>query len=166
MERTLLEQRPMLRWLWLTALVLLLDYMTKGLAEAHLAFNEPVSLLPFLDLRLLYNTGAAFSLLADGGGWQRWLFALLAVAVSVALVVWLARLSRGERSLAAGLALIIGGALGNLVDRLGQGYVVDFVDLHYAGWHWPAFNVADAAITIGAVLVVWDAFRSRREEES
>lgn len=161
MERSLLEQRPMLRWLWLAALVLLLDYLTKGMAESRLAFNDPVSLLPFLDLRLLYNTGAAFSLLADAGGWQRWLFALIAVAVTVALVVWLARLSREDKGLAAGLALIIGGALGNLVDRLSQGYVVDFIDFHVAGWHWPAFNVADMGITIGAALVVWDAFRNR-----
>ena len=159
---TALQRRPMLRWLWLAAAVLLLDYLTKGWAESALR-EGTIGVLPFLDLRLAYNTGAAFSLLADAGGWQRWLFAALAIGVAVALVVWLARLSRGEHRLGAALALIIGGAVGNLVDRLSLGYVIDFIDVHAAGWHWPAFNIADSAITIGAVLLLWDAFRPGRQ---
>ena len=148
-----------LRWLWLTAAVLLLDQGTKQLAERMMELHEPIRLLPFLNLTLTYNTGAAFSLLSSAGGWQRWFFAGLAAVVSVVLLVWLWRASPRERWLLCGLALVLGGALGNLWDRLAIGAVVDFIDLHYAGRHWPAFNVADSAICVGAALLIISTFR-------
>lgn len=148
-----------LRWLWLSASVLLLDQGTKYLAERLLEVHQPVSLLPFLNLTLTYNTGAAFSLLSGAGGWQRWLFTVLAVVIAVALVIWLRRASPEERWLVAGLSLVLGGALGNLWDRLAVGAVVDFIDVHYLDWHWPAFNVADSAIFIGAVMLIVSTFK-------
>lgn len=151
----------MLAWVWLSAVVLALDQATKALASRFLPFHEPVSLVPFVNLTLTHNTGAAFSLLHRAGGWQRWLFAALAVAVSIAIVVWLKRLPRHARWTAAALGLVLGGALGNLWDRLAHGYVVDFIDLYYRQWHWPAFNVADSAITLGAVMLVAEVVFAR-----
>ncbi len=145
-----------LRWLWLSAAVLAADQLTKRWAVSALDPARPLEVLPFLNLRLGRNPGAAFSLLSDAGGWQRWLFIALAVVVAVGIVIWLARLGREERLLGAALALVLGGALGNLWDRVVDGAVVDFLDLHAAGWHWPAFNLADSAITLGAVILVVD----------
>ncbi|MCG5534771.1 signal peptidase II [Ectothiorhodospira mobilis] len=144
----------MLRWLWLAVTVLGLDQLTKSIAEHQLVQFAPVEVLPFFNLSLVYNTGAAFSLLGEAGGWQRWLFIALALGVSVILVVWMRRLSPGEGLTAAALALVLGGALGNVIDRVWHGHVIDFIDLHYAGYHWPAFNLADSAITVGAVLLI------------
>lgn len=144
----------------LSALILLVaDQATKIWAELALAPYRPVELMPILNLTLSYNTGAAFSLLADQAGWQRWLFSGLAVAVSGYLGWWLARLQAGMVWHLAGLSAILGGALGNLVDRLVYGYVIDFVDFHYGDWHYPAFNLADSAITIGVVLLIVATFR-------
>lgn len=149
-----------LRWLWLAVLVIVLDQLTKHLILASFRTGEELPLTPFASLVLAFNRGAAFSFLADGGGWQRWLFALIAVVACVAML-WFLR--RGGRALfCAGLALIIGGALGNLFDRLTLGHVVDFLLLHWRGWYYPAFNVADSAITIGAVALIIDSFRERR----
>ena len=147
-----LDARARAGWLALALLVTLLDQGSKWLARVSLDLHVPVPLTPFLNLTLTYNPGAAFSFLSDAGGWQRWFFTLLASSISVALVAWLWRLRSGEALLGAGLALILGGALGNLWDRLAIGAVVDFIDLHWRGSHWPAFNVADSAITLGAVL--------------
>ncbi len=152
------------RWLWLSLGVVVLDQFTKLVAEGALDPYRPVSLLPFFNLTLVYNTGAAFSLLADAGGWQRWFFLGLSAVVSLALVVWIVRLPRGQGRLALALALVLGGAVGNLIDRALYGHVIDFLDLHYGGWHWPAFNVADAAITVGAVLLVADTLLGKRHE--
>ena len=146
-------------WLLLAAAVFALDAWTKQLASAHLLARQPVELLSWLNLVLAHNTGAAFSFLAGAGGWQRWFLALLATGVTVALLVWLFRLQRGQWHLGLALGLLIGGALGNLVDRLRLGYVVDFIDVHWAGWHWPAFNVADSAITCGIIILLLDALR-------
>jgi signal peptidase II len=146
-----------LRWLGLSGVVVVCDRITKALAAEHLVPYESVPIAPLFNLTLMHNTGAAFSLLGDAGGWQRWLFIALAIALSIALIVWLVRLPRADRMLAAALALIIGGALGNLWDRLAFGYVVDFIDIYYGRWHWPAFNVADSAITVGAVLFIADS---------
>ncbi len=152
----------MLRWLWLSAFVLLLDQVTKKWVEASLLVYESIPLTDFFNLTLAYNEGAAFSFLSDQGGWQRWFFSVTALLVSAVLVVWLARL-RDERLLAVSLSLVIGGAIGNLVDRLAFGHVVDFLDFHYAGYHWPAFNVADIAISVGVALLFFDAlFGSER----
>jgi len=142
--------------LWLSVVVVALDQASKWLALSRLELHQPVALLPGLNLTLMYNTGAAFSLLDDAGGWQRWFFVALAGAASAVIVVWLHRLRGGQPLLALALALILGGAVGNLIDRLVLGYVVDFIDVYWRGYHWPAFNLADSAITVGAVLFVAD----------
>jgi signal peptidase II len=150
-----------LRWLWLAGLVIALDQLTKHLIVASFRPGEEWRLTPFASLILAFNRGAAFSFLAGETGWQRWLFAAVAVA-ACAVMAWL--LARGGRPLfCAGLAHIIGGALGNLYDRLTLGHVVDFVLLHWRGWYYPAFNVADSAITIGAAALILDSFRRPRE---
>jgi signal peptidase II len=149
-------------WLWLSLAVLLLDQATKFLATRFLDLYERVEVLPVLDFTLLHNTGAAFSLLADASGWQRGFFISLGVVVSVALVVWMWRQPRGDRMLPIALALIIGGAIGNVFDRVAHGYVVDFIHFHWGAAYFPAFNIADSAITIGAGLMLLDAFREHR----
>ncbi len=152
------------KWLFLAAAVVVADQLTKALVLASFHTGEQLVLTPFASLVLAFNTGAAFSFLADADGWQRWLFTAIALAAS-ALIVWLLRRG-GDRLYLAGLAMILGGALGNLYDRLTIGTVVDFVLLHYRGWAWPAFNVADSAITIGAALLIVDSFRARRRDDA
>ena len=148
------------RWLWISVAVILLDQATKHLILASFRPGEERVVLPLLSLVLAFNTGAAFSFLAGEDGWQRWLFAVIAVAACAAMA-WLLR--RGGRALfCAGLALIIGGALGNLYDRLTLGHVVDFLLVHYRGWYFPAFNVADSAITVGAGALILDSFREAK----
>ena len=144
-------------WLWLSALVVMLDQATKALAELYLDPYRATNLLPFFDLRLAYNRGAAFSFLSEAGGWQRIFFIVLTVVVLVFLLHWLWRLKGDQRLVPAGLSLVIGGAVGNLVDRVATGAVVDFLDFYYQSWHWPAFNVADSAITVGVVLLLVDS---------
>lgn len=134
--------------------VFLLDQGTKYLAMIGLEPHVPLSVLPGLDLTLVYNRGAAFSLLSDAGGWQRWFFSIFSGAVVIFIIVWLYRIPREQVWLLCALSLVLGGALGNLWDRLALGVVVDFIDVHYKGWHWPAFNVADSAISIGAVMLL------------
>lgn len=150
------KQRGQLVWLWLSSLIVVLDQLTKNLASANLEYARPLELLPVFDLTLLHNYGAAWSFLADAGGWQRWFFALLATVMSVVLVVWLKRLKSHETWLAIALALVLGGALGNLYDRVVLGYVVDFISVHYQRHYFPAFNLADAGITIGAIMLIID----------
>ncbi|SDM11911.1 signal peptidase II [Modicisalibacter muralis] len=157
--------RP-LRWLWLSALVIVLDLGTKALASAMLVYGQPVELLPFFNLTLLHNTGAAFSFLAGHDGWQRWFFALIAIGASIGLTVWLTRLKAHETLLAAALALIIGGALGNLYDRLMLGYVVDFLSFHWQAYYFPAFNLADTAITLGAIALIFESLRDVRRQKN
>ena len=152
----------MKRWLWLSAAVVAADQVTKVWADHALSRFEPVTLLPHLDLRLAYNEGAAFSFLSDAGGWQRWFFIVLATLVTSVLTVWLVRLKAGEKFTAIALALIIGGALGNLIDRVLYGHVIDFIDVYYsASLHWPAFNVADSAISVGVAMLLLDALFHR-----
>ncbi len=145
---------------WLSGSVIVLDQATKFLAETLLTFHQPVPVLPSFNLLLTYNTGAAFSFLAGAGGWQRWFFLGLGLLVSIGLIVWLRRLQPAEKRLAAALALILGGAIGNLIDRAWLGQVIDFIQIYYQRWYWPAFNVADSAITVGAVLLVLDSLWS------
>lgn len=148
-------------WLWLSLVVIVLDQVTKALVTKTLELYESVELLPILELTRLHNTGAAFSMLANAPGWQRWFFIVLALGVSAGLMVWLRRIrSNAQTLLAVGLALIIGGALGNVIDRVWLGYVVDFVHVHWdrVGFSFAAFNVADSAITIGAACLLLDAF--------
>ncbi|MDT8894885.1 signal peptidase II [Halomonas sp. I1] len=155
--------RQPLRWLWLAVAIVVVDLGTKALASSLLEYARPLEVLPFFNLTLLHNTGAAFSFLADHPGWQRWFFAAIAVAATVGLTIWMRRLRADEKMLGASLALVIGGALGNLYDRLVHGYVVDFLSFHLAGWYYPAFNVADIGITLGAVgLIVESLFGERR----
>lgn len=149
------------QWWWLSALVVVLDQVTKYLAETLLVMHQPVSVLPSFNFMLTYNTGAAFSFLAGAGGWQRWLFLGLGSLVSIGLIVWLRRLEPGDKWLAAALALILGGAVGNLIDRAWLGQVIDFIQLYYDRWYWPAFNIADSAITIGAALLIVESLWSR-----
>jgi signal peptidase II len=153
-----------MKWLWLSAVVLILDQCSKLIADSLLQFNQPVHLVPFLDLHKVYNPGAAFSFLSDASGWQRWFFVGLTLFVSLVLVMWLRRLQAGQDRLALALALILGGAAGNLIDRVVYGYVIDFIDLYYGNWHWPVFNLADSAITLGAGLLVLDAILGHKKE--
>ncbi|MDH0729149.1 signal peptidase II [Pseudomonas sichuanensis] len=156
-----------LAWLWLSLVVLVVDQATKVYFEGALSLYQQIVVIPdYFSWTLAYNTGAAFSFLADSSGWQRWLFALIAVVVSAVLVVWLKRLGRNETWLAVALALVLGGALGNLYDRVVLGHVVDFILVHWRNTHYfPAFNVADSAITVGAVMLALDMFKSKKSEE-
>ena len=142
-------------WIWLSLAVALADRLTKSLAELYLYI--PVNLLPGVNLRLGYNPGAAWGILAGAGGWQRWALASIAAVVCVILLIWLHRTR--VQPLCCGLALVLGGAAGNLYDRLAHGVVTDFIDLYWRTWHWPTFNLADTAITIGGALILWDALR-------
>jgi signal peptidase II len=144
-------------WLWLAIAVMALDQWTKRLITDHLVEFQQIVLLPVLEIMRLHNEGAAFSLLSHAAGWQRWLFTGLGIAVSIGILAWLRRLpARGQSLLAAGLSLILGGALGNVIDRVALGHVIDFIRVHYEQYYFPAFNVADSAITIGAILVIFD----------
>jgi signal peptidase II len=149
-------------YLWLTAAVVALDQLSKSAIEHSLGMYQSVVVLPVLDITRYHNTGAAFSFLADATGWQRWLFTALAVIVSAALIVWLRRIDRGDATLASSVALILAGALGNVIDRLRLGHVIDFINVHWGQHYFPAFNVADSAITIGAALLLLDAWLEAR----
>ena len=153
--------RRLIPWLAIAAAVIVLDQATKTVVQALLAPGQRIPVVPFADLVLVFNTGAAFSFLADASGWQRGFFIAVALA-AVALIVHLLRRHPDERLFCAGLALVLGGAIGNLWDRIVLGHVVDFVLLHAGGYHFPAFNVADSAITVGAGLLIWDGLWSKR----
>ncbi len=145
-------------WYLLSMVVVTIDQWTKWLAETKLSFHEPVTVIePFLNWTLAYNYGAAFSLLADAGGWQKWFFSGLAFVMSVFLIIYLLKVPRQAKLLSMGLALVLGGAVGNLIDRLLNGKVTDFIHVHYADvWHYPIFNIADIGICIGIALIVID----------
>lgn len=144
-------------WLWVSVAVMVLDQWTKMLIVERFDEFDRLVLLPYLEFMRLHNEGAAFSFLSNAGGWQRWMFIGLGVVVSSAILVWLRRLpAKGQSLLAAGLAFVLGGALGNVIDRVLWGHVIDFIRVHYEEHYFPAFNVADSAITVGAVLVILD----------
>lgn len=145
----------------LVLVVVSLDQWTKNMAEAYLLYNQPESILPVLDFTLRYNPGAAFSFLANQDGWQRYFLSILVAVVSLVLAFWILRLKSQERLLGIGLALVLGGALGNLYDRIALGHVVDFISFHWGDWYFPAFNVADSAISVGAVFLIFDSFMSK-----
>ena len=157
-----------LGWLVLSVLVLVIDQVSKAHFEGTLQMFQQIVVIPdYFSWTLAYNTGAAFSFLADGGGWQRWLFAVIAVVVSAVLVVWLKRLGRDDTWLAIALALVLGGALGNLYDRIALGHVIDFILVHWQNrWYFPAFNFADSAITVGAIMLALDMFKSKKTGET
>ena len=157
----------MLKYLWISAVVLIADQWSKWVADASLRLHDPIPVIPgFLDWMLAYNKGAAFSFLASAGGWQRWFFTLLALGVSIAIVVWMKKLSPQERLTAISLSLVLGGAVGNLIDRLIHGHVIDFIQVYFGSYAYPAFNIADSAISIGAVLLIIQALFSKNEEET
>ncbi len=145
-------------WLWLSLLMLVLDQISKWLTVAYMEYAQVIPLIPNLNLRYIHNEGAAFSFLADAGGWQRWGFAAFALLVSAGLVAMLRAERAGNRLLGCAYALILGGAIGNLIDRVAYGYVIDFIDFYVGNWHWPAFNIADSAICVGAGMMILDAF--------
>jgi signal peptidase II len=145
------------RWFALAALVVLADQATKALVMSRFALGERLVLAPFFNLVFVYNPGAAFSFLSEAGGWQKPLLVAFAIAAAAIVSTLILRRPR-ERLLCTGLALILGGAIGNVIDRLRFGQVVDFLDFHAAGWHWPAFNVADSAISVGAALIILEGF--------
>lgn len=153
-----------MKLLWISALVVILDQLTKYIAESNLDYRVPEPVFTSLNMTLVYNRGAAFSFLSDAGGWQRWFFMAMSIVISIVLVYWLRKLDRNRIYLALGLALILGGAVGNLIDRSFYGYVIDFIDVYYSSWHWPAFNIADSAITLGAGLLIVDMFTYKETE--
>ena len=155
----------MRNWIALAALIVVADQLTKYAVVQHFTAGKTVVLAPFLNLVLVYNPGAAFSFLSDAAGWQRAFFIAIALIAS-AWIVYLLRKYPHQRLFALALALVLAGALGNVVDRIFVGAVIDFVDVHALGYHWPAFNVADSSITCGAVLLIWDALRPGRESRS
>ncbi len=144
-------------WLALAAAVIFVDWDTKQWASGSLVLYRPSHINSWLNMTLAHNYGAAFSMFSDAGGWQRWFLTILASGVTVVLLIWLFRLKEDEWRTGLSLALIIGGAVGNLIDRIQLGYVVDFIDVFYKNYHWPAFNVADSAITGGIILLLLDA---------
>jgi signal peptidase II len=149
---------PMLKWLWLTLLAVLLDQGSKLAIDASMQLYESIPVSPFFNLTYVHNPGAAFSFLSEAGGWQRWFFSGLALTISIGITIWLAKLQKHETLLAAALSLILGGAIGNLIDRVAYGYVIDFIDVYYGNSHFPAFNIADAAINLGVFLLLAESF--------
>lgn len=155
----------MLKYLWISASVFIADQISKWIADSSLTLHAPVEVIPgFFDVMLAYNTGAAFSFLAQAGGWQRWFFTILAAAVSIALVIWLKRLNSSEKLTAISLSLVLAGAVGNLVDRLFHGHVIDFIQVYFGSYAYPAFNIADSAIFIGAGLMIIEALFGHNKE--
>jgi len=149
-----------LRWLWLALVMLILDQVTKHIVVAKMDLYQSIQILPFFNLTHVHNYGAAFSFLGDAGGWQRWFFTAIAIGVSALILFWLKQSKKSEVLLPCAFALILSGALGNVYDRIVYGYVIDFLDVYYQNWHWPAFNIADSAICIGAALLIYDAFKN------
>ena len=158
------QERAGFSWLWLSAVIVAADQLTKWIATSTMTLHERVAVLPFFDWTLTYNRGVAFSLFNDGQGWQRFGLSAFALIVAGGFTYWMAHLPKHERGNAVALALVIGGAIGNVIDRVRFGHVVDFIDLHYAGAHFPAFNIADSAISVGAViLIVFSLFGGHAE---
>lgn len=149
------------RWLGLALVIVVADQITKYCATHWLVYGVPVAILPGLNFTLMFNTGAAFSLLSDASGWQRWFFAAVALTVSVVITLWLRQVGQREWWLPIALTLILGGAIGNFCDRLILGYVIDFIQVYYQEWSWPAFNIADSAISVGAVMLLLSGWIKR-----
>ncbi len=147
-----------LKTLWISILVVGLDQITKLIAESQLPLHQAVHVVPYFDWYLTYNAGAAFSFLADAGGWQRWFFAITSIVISAVIFIWLRKLEQDDRLTAISLCLILGGAIGNLIDRIYLGYVIDYIQVWLGSYPWPAFNIADAAISIGAAILILSSF--------
>lgn len=149
-------------WLIIIAVIVALDYYSKQWASRELELYRPKEILPWLNMTLAHNYGAAFSFLSDQPGWQRWFFTILGTGISVFLFVWLLQLPAREKVTGVALSMILGGAIGNLIDRVALGYVVDFIDIYARGWHWPAFNIADSSISAGIALLLIDSLILQR----
>jgi signal peptidase II len=145
-------------WLWISGLVVVLDQFTKYIADSKLDLHVPLEIFPNLNMTLHYNKGAAFSLLSNADGWQRWLLMVISLVACIALFYWLRKVDKNRKLLTLGIVFILGGAVGNLIDRSLYGHVIDFIDVYYKYWHWPAFNIADSAISVGASLLLIDIF--------
>ena len=154
------------RWLWLSALVILLDQISKQVAEAQLIAHQTVKLFSWFDWFLTYNTGAAFSFLAGAGGWQRWFFTIAAIVISLIIFFWIRKLPADEKLTALSLSLILGGAIGNVIDRILFGHVIDFIRVWLGSYPWPAFNLADSAISLGAVMLIISSFTGSKKNSS
>lgn len=154
----------MLKWLWISLVVVILDQYTKYLASEQLVLHQPVPIMPLLNFTLMHNEGAAFSFLSDAGGWQRWFFTVVALILGVVIFFWIKKLGKTALWRTIALCLILGGAIGNVWDRIQLGYVVDFIQVYYRSWAWPTFNVADSAISIGVVMIVLEMIREMRQE--
>jgi signal peptidase II len=152
-------------YLFLTLLVLIADQVSKWWAQMSLPMAQAIKVTDFLNWFLIYNPGAAFSFLSQAGGWQRWFFTIIGIVAAV-VIIWLLQKNTQDRPFCIALALILGGAIGNVLDRLLYGAVVDFIDVHYHGWHWPAFNLADSAISIGATLIVINEIRRALQQQN
>lgn len=171
MEKNGASPDSRMNWLWLSTLVVLLDQITKQISEHYLILYKAVPVIPGFNLTLMYNEGAAFSFLSDAGGWQRWFFITLSTVISIALIIWLQQLKKtpatqNQNILSAGIALILGGAIGNLIDRVLFGHVIDFIQVYYENFYWPAFNIADSAITLGAGFLIIDMFQQHAREKA
>jgi len=155
----------MLKWVWLSGIVLVLDQISKIWVDLTLELHQSIPVIPNFSITYAHNYGAAFSFLSDAGGWQRWFFAVLAIAVSIGIVIYLSKLKNEEKLLAVSLSLILGGAIGNIIDRVLYGYVIDFLDVYYQVYHWPIFNIADSAITVGVGLMLIESFMEKAGQE-
>ena len=159
-----LAQKSGLVWLWLSLLLLVVDFATKTLVVKTMNLRDSIDILPFFNLTYVHNYGAAFSFLSEAGGWQRWFFTAIAAIACIVFTVWLAKTPKSETLLSIAVALMLSGAMGNLIDRALFGYVIDFLDFHWSGNHFPAFNVADSMIFIGAVLMILESFTAETND--
>ncbi len=160
------NKKSAISWLWLTLVMLVIDQATKHWVAGTFSYGESINVLPFFNLTYVHNLGAAFSFLADQAGWQRWFFATIAFIASIIFTVWLIKTPSSDKKLAMALALMLSGAVGNLIDRVLLGYVIDFLDFYIQDYHWPAFNVADSAIFIGAAILIFDSFKKEAAEKA
>ena len=163
--RDLFKQSPTFKWLWISTVIIVLDQITKQLVEQQLHLHQTIPVVPMFNITLAYNEGAAFSFLSDAGGWQRWFFIVLTLVISTVLLFWLKRTDPNNKTEAISLSLILGGAIGNLIDRTLFGHVIDFIQVFYQTYYWPAFNVADSAISCGVVLLIISSLRSQPEQQ-
>jgi len=154
-----------LSWLWLTLIFLVADQVTKQMVAGSMELYQSIEVLSFFSITYVHNLGAAFSFLADQGGWQRWFFTAIAAIASIVFIVWLAKTPKENKLLSIAFALLLSGAVGNLIDRVLFGYVIDFLDFYIGTSHWPAFNVADSAIFVGAALMIVDSFKNNESQK-